>query len=529
MARPVAHVRSDLALLRLAGSEGSAQWTAPVAPVGDAAGQLIALRGRASDGADWLATQRAARKGLAAVVCDVDEALCIWLKASSTAAPVLSATLRSASQDWGDSLPIGTVEPVHAPEAATGSRGLFGFGGSGPGRAPRKSASFLPVITLPDSLLRLWLDALDGRGVRVGPVMTLWHALAAAWDERAGGGADDRSVTAVIAADGERRLVWAWSDAAGLLCGGVTALEGPRPEPAAAGTAGPEAAQQPEPESDPWAVARRRLSLDWLTWASQIGRRPERLVVVGPRAQEIAGHVRSSFGSVATRTAGEADPIGATLLRLSETLERSPSPAPGDGKRALARLTARPSRALRARYRWGAAALAGLGLALAGGGWQLRRAGAAWSEAGFTLTATANKDAREVFKDLAPGLVVPQLEAKLAAEQAKPRFEPPKPPPAIFAEAVRVVGILEDPRNANARPDDGEAAGEAGTRPSIRLQRLSMDAAQNIELVVSVPDRTVTAQILTGLRGAGRHADWETSQTGDFLKPLFRGNWILKR
>ena len=349
--------RSDrgarLEALRLVGAHTNDTWAAP-------AGETPASSVRA--GAEWVRERLAAlgerngRSGriLDCLCLDPDGAVCSWVGAEQAERRVVRALIESgvdtdgaggpgASARFPD-LPGETeVEPLESPGS------------------PR-----VGVLVAPDVPARLMLDSLDELGVRVGGVTTLWHAMARVWDPGTGdpgGGlrgervvASESPLTAVVLLDSaDGRGVWVWSD------GG---------EPIAAGSMRLGVSRQDPPACTMSEADVARLGLEWLSWSAQLGRTPERVVVVGPcgRADEHAeGALDGSAlgGALASACSGASvdlydvdDPVGETLGRLATS-----EGAPVEG--GLEELATRPVRAHRAMYVWGGVALllAAVGLA----------------------------------------------------------------------------------------------------------------------------------------------------------------------
>ncbi len=400
-----------LSAVRLVGPGMDRVWNAP--PVSEetpgAAGTAV------RSAAEWVAEQLgSATRVLEMVTVDAAGGICSWISAPSSAPAVLNAAIR---QHAGTGNPL--LEAVSSPARST--QALAAPGGDA-GRATTR----YPVISLPDAPVRVFLDELDGRGIEVRAVESLWHALAAAWDPSAGetsrGGvrepaservvAGDGPATAVVmldpGQDGDGRLVWAWSRQGALLAAGSMRLLSVRPQrsrdaardsvlevesenPAAMADLARRIGGEPREGQGPTALACSeaevgRLALDWLSFAAQTGASPERIIAFG--APVVAGH-NGHAGKVASvahalsdawpgatiDAVSDEDPIGSTLRRLS-TGAASTEAQHADPRAALTSLTLRPGRIDRRVFRWTAAAVLAASLGVAALGWQLNRAAA---------------------------------------------------------------------------------------------------------------------------------------------------------
>lgn len=444
-----------------------------VLPPGEACGNARDYRRRATEVAQWLASQPTARKRFAAVVLDVDESLCRWIKGASAAPPVLTAALKQQQQEWGDSGYIGLVEPVtdSRPARAGGSIPFAGLFKKKPTLDPddpagdealnddalTAAAPTAPIrgsvaIALPDALPRLVLDGLDKQGVKVNAAISLWHALALlsahihdkGSGSRQGSGPEqgDAEPIAVLAIEPGRRLVWAWALRGRLLAGGSVPLE----HHAAPASAEPKAA-----DASPHERTARRLMLDWLSWSAQLGFVPSSVQILGPTGSPLTDTLcnafRASDPSATINTENHDNGVLATLHKLT-TLPRPPASI--DARQSLARLSARPNRATRQRYFTTAAALLLIATAIAGLGYRFGQQASAWSQ----RVAEVNAQTLQAAAPLVPaarspnsGMTASAAESELNTQLAELRAQPDprslREPKDVAAALDRALNILE--------------------------------------------------------------------------------------
>jgi hypothetical protein len=351
-------------------------------------------------GAEWLwerlSHSRAAGR-LEALVLDVDGSTCSWISGLGSDYQAIAAAARMGHTSGADPLsdmPGGegiamspmtyfageesdsTIQPLAAPtseppEAIEPAGGVAMIARLKESRG--KSAVAAPgrrgVVAACDVPARLFIDALDRQGVEVERAMTLWHALAQAWDpafaSHAGAGESQDAVTAgdavcavVLVDQGEvastdevdalpPRLVWCWSRGGALLAGGAMRLAHVRSEDSTDIEIG-------QPEAS-------RLATEWLAWCMQLGVTPRRIVCVLPEVTQDSG-CASRFGTALGQAWNDAtcdaaivpDPIASTFERLASILEKSPVTAgaeivPGA---ALVDLSTRPGGSHRTMYKW---------------------------------------------------------------------------------------------------------------------------------------------------------------------------------
>lgn len=502
-------VKSDLASMLLVLPErGAVEWTAheEVDPALGGIEQARAMRARAGEAAEWVASQPSVRRRLRLAVLDVDDALCVWLKSASLAGPVLHAAFRGACEDWGEEGAAYTPEPLVAGAGSKRSRS-GGRAGDDEDAVPAASNA-CSVVGLRDPLIRLWLDGLDQRGLHPECVMTLWHAMAHAW------GGNQRGTSATVLSAGMNRLIWAWHDGADLLAAGVA-------------SAGETYAEEPEHHADA-PLAASRISLDWLTWAAQIGRAPERVRVIGRDAGSIEAALSKAWGGDPEWVSETLDdPIEETIRRAG----RSPSvDAVRDGRHRLSRLESRPTRATRRRHQVLGAALTLAALACVSLGARLLEAREEMASDRFAQRNAMTERIRQTWASatLPPG-VDPVAKARelWAEERNRPGFAPPPPVRPILAEANRLADALLRPFESDEGVE-GETLAEGETpSPPTELTLLHLDADQQSMVKVNVDDRRETNELTQRLRNGAFAIDW--TQSGGMrvnpLSPEYVGQW----
>jgi hypothetical protein len=430
---------SRLKRVRLVGAAFDRSWTAPVAgEIGsggggsDGAAAVSAVRSAAKWVADTLKGLGTSRLDL--VCLDGEGGICTWLSAHNPAPGVVSATIQqsvlSGSEGAGGSagrliaagIASGTeggggldsdvsvqALAVAEEEPSKGLRlSLRGRGGDAAGAKER-----FAVLAMRDAPVRVFLDELDGRGIDVISVESIWHALAATWDpgaQQEESAAVRAPLAAVVMTDPAGKLVWAWSAGGELLAAGQVRLrQVVRREERSAGAGSAEQAlakpgegMDDEPDEisglECTGAEVGRIVMDWLAWSAQLGRVPERVLCFGPvtlpdpgngHAQWLGGPTPASlaeglgraWGGAQIDAAAHEDPIGATLARLAGVGPLGAQPAGAraaaegdDPRRELLGLSARPGRADKRMYRSMAVGLFAAALLVAATGWQLHRA-----------------------------------------------------------------------------------------------------------------------------------------------------------
>lgn len=343
-------------------------------------------------GAAWVRERLAGTRagGALAMLClDVEGGICSWLSAPSASVPIVSTIARN-----GPVLPMTEGEPSDRPGRAASSPVEFYAGDAysssiqplGPGVAAGPAGlQRLAVLSMSDVPARLLMDALDRSGVAVESVASLWHAMAMAWDPgmpRAAmvetAGDSEAPVTGILVVDVDAaRLLWTWTRAGQLLVAGSMRLRRVQPETTALAEAGTEAAAPLVLAYGPDDIA--RLTVEWLSWAAQVGHAPSRFVCVladSEQAPAFGQALGRAWPGATVDAVIQHDPVAATLVRTAEALERTPAATDEDPRRGLIDLTSRPGRSHRQLYMWWSGAVAAAAVVLATIGWRMNAASA---------------------------------------------------------------------------------------------------------------------------------------------------------
>ncbi len=515
------YLKADFSLIRVIG-EPDATLAAPSLPEGELSAR--ALRQQAEQAASWVARQPGVRRRLGTVVVDVDEALLTWLRVASIAPPLINSAIRAQCEEWGDLLPLTSFEPLVDSAAQSPKPSPFKLrkrGDTG-GQPAHEGPIGLGAISLPDGQLRLWLDSLDGLGVQVDAVMTLWHAAARAFGN--GGGTTPSSpavqpgttlgaqgVTAVVLVEPDQRLVWCWCRGDDLMAGGTAVMPRPGSGPGPTDT-DPDADPPPVPPDASADAVISRVSLDWLTWASRLACTPDRIVLVGPYADQIQRIMHDRWGSATIEHVRTDDPVSEVVRRAAarplgaEVLRAS-------SRRIMTRLTRRPTRAVRWQYRLAAAAIALLAVGVLLLGQRLGNASTRTQTAVYSVARQTRDEARQRVPEVTEtGDILRQLEQVDLSTKPQP-FRAPPPPLKIFAELTRILEIL-------------------GGYEDIKLRGilLSPQNQGQCELQILTPDRRTATEIFEALRAPGKLVNWERRESVGAPEALtqlvLRGTWI---
>lgn len=473
----------------------------------------------ASLAAAWVAqrlSQSDTADSLRLLCVDVDGGVCAWVTAPSAEPSVVAAAVQSAE---------GPLAGPTRSEASVQALARARPNGTLP-RSKRKDKPAAPaagerlaVIQLPDAAVRLFIDELDERGVGVESVVSLWHAIAQAWDPGgpAGGGshtaASERVVataataTAIILIDTVGRLSWVWSRAGELLTGGSMRMV----------VEGSEGSRGVRVD----AAAISRLAADWLAWAAQLGSAPTRILVLAPPGEpapgslspaEIGQALARAWPGAAADLVVDKDPIGATLARLTELR----TPTRGDPRGSLVALTHRPSRAHRSLTRAAALGLGAGALALGALAWQTFSSASITRANAYAIETSVRESITKIVPE-AGDSPAPELELQTALDKARSAHEAPsnfKPAEPILEELDTVSLVL---------------SGIPGVQAE---DYVFMDSSVSIRL--SVPDTRTGEDVLLGLREINSHCEWRgdfttgTGGGGGRLVYLLTGSWTHK-
>jgi hypothetical protein len=496
--------RSDrgarLVRARLLSERSDESWLAP--PATDAAGAETS----AIDAAQWIRDRLAdtrTPKRLDTVCLDVDGAVCSWVKGREADAELI----RSA------------VEGMGAAPAAGEEDGLEH--GQAPGiadRLPRlplevsydmlgetDPASRAAVLAAPDAPARLLMDRLDALGIRVERVVTLWHALAEAWDPSARASATDapniistdHPPAAIVAIDHDAaRIVWAWAQGGRLLSCGSLRLRRARADTR------PAAAEVHEHD-----IA--RLAADWLGWSAQTGVCPARVVVVGRASErglsagEIGTALTRAWPGALTDLVGCDDAVAETLRRTLDARHIN----------TFKPLTDRPTRAHRSAFRWSALTL--LCVAVCVGVLAALLFGRA---AGTRDLVAEQRAARtEILSTVDPSLVMD-----------------PFPLGAIDAQIAQIERRTGAVREENPRPilAELETLSMVLGAPGVTLSEIEVNDVI-VTIKVIVPDVESAEQLYGALRAIGGSDllwnPWSPTSVRDQIQVTYTARWPQTR
>ncbi|MFT5425042.1 MAG: hypothetical protein ACI89L_002849 [Phycisphaerales bacterium] len=497
----------------------------------------------AEDAAGWLANRCESFKtrSIETLCVDPDGAACSWLSVTSTDATALRNQIESHGvadtdddgfgEDHGFESHSGRFPDMPGELAVEALPMTLATGGK-----PAAVAARLPVLAVPDATVRLLLDALDRRGVRVESVCSLWHAAAMVWDPaspmadhgiRARADrvvASDHPVTAVVLIDplGER-LVWSWASGGNLVAAGsmrVRTAVDRDVQRLGLDTVG---------EIDRRAVLTDaeigRLTQDWLSWSAQIGVAPSRVVCVGSPAAigddgmsppRVGEAIAARWPETSVDIIDEPDAVGATLHRFAGNQEAG-EPEHASPHTQLVSLTRRPGSTHRSLYRWAGVSMVVAGLGLAWIAWNL------YGRAGQYADQRAGNDARisEILGGVDSTLVGQafpqrQLETKVAAlrQRLAPTDTQAPPPPVL--ETFDTLSLV------------------LGT-PGLQLVEMSL-STRAVSLKINTPGRDLqTAETLAASLDSieGLPINWatpgyaqQTVRGEDSIRATYSGNWI---
>lgn len=457
-----------LRAMRLVGQGVDERWPGSAVPLLESADAAFPWIER---GAEWvqerLAHSRAADR-LEAVILDVDGSTCSWLAGHGLDIQAVAAAARMGPSGSGDALtdmpgadttsvtPVtffagesldSTIQPLAIAHEDDEEGPTESGGGTLLARLKKAPTKTQPIPTSRRGILaacdvpaRLLIDALDRRGVVVGRAMTLWHALAQAWDpaSQIRAAADDfdsvepssDTVCAVIAvdmgdppaADGvgatPPRLIWAWSRRGSVLAGGSMRLGHVRTDDESGILLGQSEAS--------------RLATEWLAWSMQLGVSPRQVVCALPESTRENGSARA-FGTALSKAWDGAsvdagvydDPIGATFDRLATALERTPADVAslGDPGSALVALSARPGEAHRTMYKWIAGVVLVAAVVMGIVTWQAVRSAESVNQSMFVWQSKGIETAKQALGNIPPGDALSALRG--AVRQAERSLTPP--------------------------------------------------------------------------------------------------------
>lgn len=452
------YLRDDFSLLRLFTDAGEETWRAEPLKEGEQA-DAIWWRARAQQAAQWMADRIGPDGSIGLVLLDSRDALCAWVGAPSDDPHVVAAAMRQPDSPWEDLGADFSVQPLTDPAERAGSllSRKYSFPLSKRARTGGATLRF-PVLFLFDALVRLWLDDLDRRGVRIGTVVSLWHAIGAAWSDvpnapaPTDGAPAEPPIEAVIISH-ERRLSWAWSRDRRLLVGGEIGAPSVPVEakaPVDIFAQDERAAEEPEaPPPEPatdYDGACSRLALDWLTWSASLGAGPDRVVVIGADADAIVDALGRTWPESPARAVSEQDPALATIRVCAQSPRLFDEAVEEDPRRSLVGLSRRRGRAHARLYTWAGAAMGLLAVGIGAIGWRrYELAGNLKEESRAVAAMTLNRVQQATGARADSLFPVRSLESALqSVRQARPDFEDPAPARPILDEMERLTRVLSD-------------------------------------------------------------------------------------
>lgn len=463
------YITPDLMFIRIRGDGLDAAWSQTEAGRRDGESAVAFAQRIARDGAAFVTRTLGRNTHLGSVVVGASRTVCVRVSAPDAAPDVVAAVLSQREREWADDVGVTSVQALVPRRSGHRSRS-----NTTTGRAKT-------VLELHDALVRLFLDELDRHGSSPSAVVSIWHALAPVAE----------GVCAVAIDDGES-IVWSWSCDGALLVGG-RARTGPPPG---------------EADESPSSIGVNRVTLDWLSWAAQLGVIPGAVTVIARSPDALADSIAAAFRSATVEKRRAEDALAYALDAAGALL-----PDVSDPRACLVDLTNRPGRAHRWLGVWSAAAILLLALTVGVVGWRQRQSIAD----ARALAASIRSGLRDRVSQIEPALAddpSPEraLESVLAQEreQHKP-FEPPPAPMPLHEELARLSAAL-----AAVIADKAEA----------NMQMLKLDELAG-ETSVTVPDFATGEAILERLSSETGAMRW----TGTFLgapptTQRLRGVWL---
>jgi len=492
MNHPAILLSADLASVMLVTDSSSELWAAPSLPESPDAHEL---RARIEETSRWVVQQPTVRRRLSVAVLDITDATCRWVHSPSTAAPVVAATLRGQTEEWAAKLPLGGIEPIidDLPTARSfefvrsrlesrSARDRAANKASNPtNTSSTDSGARMAVLTMPDALVRLWLDRMDRSGVAVDSVISLWHALALAWGDDA-----TPQTQAILLVDGSGRIAWAWATGTKLIVGGSLHLERP------------ENSEVDPPHRHRAESAAQRISLDWVTWSAQLGIAPDQILLIAaaddPLAEDLLTSLSNRWEGVSAQQTRSDHPLRETVARAGAVMRSTPRAERGP-RRCLSRLSNRPTRATRRRFLAMSCSMVLVASAIVSLGYRLSLEGRdRYSRAGEVQSETITMVGRAV-----PGFnpdqnIRTQLTQRISELESAPTFNDPPSPRPIYESLLSVLEFLE------AEYEDAK----------IRKIKFSQGGTTPVELEIDMPSLSDRTRLLANLSLLGPAVDWQS-------------------
>ncbi|TVQ33141.1 MAG: hypothetical protein EA376_03545 [Phycisphaeraceae bacterium] len=534
VSKRVCYLGAEASLVRLIGPSGDVAWSPEQSASADEEADFGTTRLRVGDAAAWVAGQPDGARRIDLVCLGVEESLCSWISAPSPEPQVVAAAVRQREEDWGEAASVVSVQPLfekdRSPQQSGLSSALAAIRSRGD-RTKSRLATPLAVIESRDASARIWLDDLDARGVRIGAVSTLWHAIALVWGEQApaaasgsdagqnGHGPPEASVSAVALVNGDGQVTWAWARGRRLLAGGVTSITRPRAIDSSAAQLDERDGQSAATpvQALPSEESCGRLVLDWLTWSAHIGQAPDRIIVVGEGADGLADSLGRLWPSAPSKAIEEPDALGATLKLLAERLDETPV-TPADPRSSLVELSLRPGRQHRRLFTLIAIAMALLAVGIAGVGFKARQ----WQSDLRAETSSLSAETRQAISAAAPQaagarattFMIEQLRGVLAETRAAGAdLEEPPPPAPILDELVRFSRAIATVEESGARIERFQISRPTSTATIIVQDLGAAESLRN--RIISNAERINWIGVISGSSPNVRltmNGEWRTGQ-----------------
>lgn len=506
--------------LRLVSTRVDQTWTFPDVLADDRAALLRGLR----EAADWIAAQTKAqnRSSLGAVVLDSDGSHAGWVTTHSEEPESLAAALQQAAAPAaGEDDGTGLVE---APPQVALSPDMQIAGAVSvqpmvpihphpkhPGQAHQKRR--VGVVVVPDATIRLLLDELDDRGIGVGRVVSIWHALTEAF----GGGSVNRADRVIASPDGtvahalvdpdDGRLVWVWSRENAPIASGAFRLAKGVPVTG---------------EATPFVLTASdlaRLAGEWLAWATQLGASPTRFRLMLPEwiwqdEQSLGTCVSAVWPGATADIMMEDDPVAHLLASFADALGDGTVESSGP---VLEQLQHRPGKPHRAMYRWAAAAITIAAMGMGAAAYRIHDIA--------KVASTKANDSRTAWRTKAGGLS-PEINEGIFASPAYDAKMIEDLRLALETRRRAVAPIAITPQKPVLR--ELETLSYVLGNPDYEVRKITLSPLSvTIDLVV--PDTAAYEELINSLeRIAGSSiAEWDQTPRaqGDGVRVTLNGTW----
>lgn len=419
----IAHCTSDLSSLTVYTAGQAHSFTPSSLPESPSP---LDLRARIDEAASFLSRIPTLKKRLDTLVIMTNDAAVMFESASSPASPVAAAAIESSSADWGSILPTRGVSPL--TEYPDKPRSFEFLRPKNEPATPQASAgSAFPILTVPDAVIRLFLDKLDRKGFKAPRVITLWHALAQSSHPQAN--TNDLQATLLFH---DHAITYALHVGLALYAGGRIALQN---------TDGQQTAD--------------RLTLDLLTWSSRLGLPVSKLTNIHNETTSPADTLPPALNHIKQTSHQQPDPLAWLLSKAAETPHASPAQQTLN-RSNISRLTTRPGKNTRRAYR---AATLSLLLTATAIGIFAHRVGSFTDKFAQARTDTAvatESIIQATFSNFDPSTqnvytYLQTLQRELDAKE--PQGTPPAPPPWVedIKEITEFIANFDDVHIADMR------------------------------------------------------------------------------